>query len=524
MKLLIVDDEKIILEKIISIVGNSDLSVSDIYKAHNVDEAIEILENNNPDVIVTDIKMPQRSGLELLEHVHEKYDFKPVILLTGYFDYEYVKSSINSEVFTYLLKPIDDKTLITAIKKSVDKLSAHNKSNQLYKTFKDYFDTNSASAIKKIFENYLFNISPNQNIDTGFSYFGIELTKFRLIAIQSNGSIDDNRLKSEHFCTKYIEDYLIRRFDNSITFSFGNIVFYVWEVKEDNDFVDAEKLLKEFKSLCYDVNKNYFTGVNVGISEVETDIQKLSILRKHTSECLNTLFHSESENLLFYNDMLHDNSNLYQIDLHIQDIISAIRRADSTDALNSLELILSGLQNKSTKQYTNTLALIIANLRFMIYDTNYTFLDQIKEPDLLGLEESKVQQEAENVRKWIRSICKAVKEAKKEKANSLIKSINDYINLNYGNNIGLMEAGIALGRNSSYISRLIKEQTGKNFTQLLTEKRMGEAKRLLKNTNMKIHEIALEVGYTNFRYFNKIFKNTMNMSANDYRKIITTFD
>ena len=75
-----------------------------------------------------------------------------------------------------------------------------------------------------------------------------------------------------------------------------------------------------------------------------------------------------------------------------------------------------------------------------------------------------------------------------------------------------------MGRNPSYVSRLIKEYTGKNFTQLLTDKRIHEAKHLLKDTSLKVGEIAERVGYVNVRYFNRVFKATMNMSANDYRK------
>lgn len=98
------------------------------------------------------------------------------------------------------------------------------------------------------------------------------------------------------------------------------------------------------------------------------------------------------------------------------------------------------------------------------------------------------------------------------------------INGHYQENVGLADVSRQLGRNPSYVSRLIKECTGKNFTSLLTARRMEAAKHLLKNTNLKIAEIAEKTGYPNVRYFNRVFKTSMNMSANDYRSFTNAFE
>lgn len=69
----------------------------------------------------------------------------------------------------------------------------------------------------------------------------------------------------------------------------------------------------------------------------------------------------------------------------------------------------------------------------------------------------------------------------------------------------------------------MREHTGKSFTQLLTDKRMQEAKNLLKETNLKVMEVAERTGYTNVRYFTRVFKATVNMSPNDYRNFSAAF-
>lgn len=129
----------------------------------------------------------------------------------------------------------------------------------------------------------------------------------------------------------------------------------------------------------------------------------------------------------------------------------------------------------------------------------------------------------EYLRKWLAQMCTLVSEAQKERSNSLVSAVCEYINTNYAQPIGLAEASRHVERNASYISRLIRECTGKSFTQILTDKRMQEAKKLLKETNLKVNEVAERTGYMNVRYFTRIFKAAMNMSPSDYRSLSAAF-
>lgn len=99
-----------------------------------------------------------------------------------------------------------------------------------------------------------------------------------------------------------------------------------------------------------------------------------------------------------------------------------------------------------------------------------------------------------------------------------------YIKSNYNQSISLTSVSEYVQRNPSYVSRLIRQHTGKNFTMILTEKRVEASKRLLKETDKKITDISDLVGYPNQRYFNRVFSSYVGMAPNDYRKITQTFD
>ena len=107
--------------------------------------------------------------------------------------------------------------------------------------------------------------------------------------------------------------------------------------------------------------------------------------------------------------------------------------------------------------------------------------------------------------------------------NYLVKQIMDFINSNYEKPLSLHYLSDEFHRSIPYISKLLKQQTDRSFTEILTELRIEKAKNLLKTTSLHINEIGIRIGYPNTRYFSKIFKQKVGMTPNDYRKIIDKF-
>ena len=107
--------------------------------------------------------------------------------------------------------------------------------------------------------------------------------------------------------------------------------------------------------------------------------------------------------------------------------------------------------------------------------------------------------------------------------NGLIQQIYKYLNDNFSQPIGLTNVSEHVNRNPSYISRFIKQATGRKFSEILVELRLEEAKKLLRSSNLKITQIAEQVGYPNLQYFTRVFTGQMNMTPAEYRKITTYF-
>ena len=107
MKILIVDDEDIQRQKLVQLISESPLSFSDILCAPEVPTAIDIIETHHPDIVLSDIRMPVKNGLDLAQYVKETYPEILVILITGYSEFKYAQAAIRYNVFDYILKPFE---------------------------------------------------------------------------------------------------------------------------------------------------------------------------------------------------------------------------------------------------------------------------------------------------------------------------------------------------------------------------------------------------------------------------------
>jgi two-component system, response regulator YesN len=121
-KVVIADDEKLILKNLAQIIDWQGLDCEIIGTAQNGQEVMEIIENQQADLLLTDISMPEMSGIELLKTLNQ-IDNKPmVILISGYDDFEYAKEAIKNNAFDYILKPIDYDELEDCVKRALNKL------------------------------------------------------------------------------------------------------------------------------------------------------------------------------------------------------------------------------------------------------------------------------------------------------------------------------------------------------------------------------------------------------------------
>ncbi len=526
MTILIVDDEKLLRDKLQSLLENSELTIDRIYLSENAVDAIRVIDEKSPDIILSDICMPIKSGLELAAYVNETHPQTPVILITGYSDFEYAQAAIKNRAFDYILKPVEPEKLIASVQKAQKNLELEEKHQRLYAVLQEYFSNNLELVRRQFIGDLLFRRIPYLDAEQQRETFQLDFTTYRLVAVSCSTAVESGRMEGQYYCTHLTEKYIQRLFPKTVTYVFGNRIFFLWSVTEKDSFADSEAVLAMLKRTLAYARENFLGMLSAGISQVSDTLANLQTLRQQTSECLDMLEESGRNEFLFYEDIAEDDTERWELENSIQALVAAIRFGNRAAALRQFEQVTCALRENTPGCVVSSCLVIVSNVSILLHELNVeaAYVTELTNKIFPLLREDNVEACLGVLSHWIGEVCQVVGNQLQGKRNVVVNGVRDFINLHYSEPIGLEEASRAVGRNSSYVSRLIKEHTGKNFTQLLTDKRIQEAKRLLKETSLKVGDVATRVGYVNVRYFNRVFKAAVNMSAHDYRSFTNTFD
>ncbi|OIJ21274.1 hypothetical protein BKP45_00370 [Anaerobacillus alkalidiazotrophicus] len=121
-KVILVDDEKLIVESLKNTVLWEAMNCQVVATANNGRQAIEVYEKYNPDIVITDIKMPDMNGIDFLEAIFPKRKSDKVIVLSGFDEFEFARDALQYKAFQYLLKPVDREELYQVIEKAIKEI------------------------------------------------------------------------------------------------------------------------------------------------------------------------------------------------------------------------------------------------------------------------------------------------------------------------------------------------------------------------------------------------------------------
>lgn len=124
-QLLIVDDQPDLVEDLATNMDWESIGISSVYQAHSANEALDTMKATQIDIVITDIRMPGISGLDLIDAIKTSWNHVKCILLSGYNDFEYAQRALRQQASAFLLKPVEDEELMQAVKKAIEDLEQH---------------------------------------------------------------------------------------------------------------------------------------------------------------------------------------------------------------------------------------------------------------------------------------------------------------------------------------------------------------------------------------------------------------
>lgn len=532
LKLMIVDDEAVIRSGMATIVDWDSLGIELVAEASNGRDALSQALLLEPDIVITDIKMPLVSGVDFARMLLEKRPKTRIIFLTGYSDFEYMRKAVRLGVDDYLLKPIKVSELEVLIKRisadiiseqekmqqesSVTKLLARNRPIlrgncfQLFMTGKcqvsffkaeavqlgiplrachyaavafDIDDYNRVSAQEE--RDYqmryaVLNIAEETLEQIGASAFGYLPLESSLLGIVN---LEYGSLEDVAEACRQIQFYIQRFFDFTVTASIG------MEVERLEDFPASCQLA------CNALKRKIYEGKNrVLLSDGEPPelVQKTILLKKQDENELREAFHMR---------------NNLKLQRKLDEIITTYLSQEQYSAL-------------SIRHFGFTLLMIAL----------HTLEDeQISQEEAYGQnsrlsEELAYYETVDEIRMFIKNVyfrtLQALQRQDTGGRNKIVREAMRYVKQNYASGIQVTDVAAAVYVTPNYFSKIFKQEMGENFTEWLNKFRVEKAKELIHSQPYeKIYEIAEQAGFGDYKYFSFIFKKYTGYTPLTYKKL-----
>lgn len=526
IRVLICEDEKRICKLIQNIISWEELGFEIVDVADTGTEAIEKIKLYSPDVVITDIRMPGCTGLEMIQQV--KSDKIKFIIISGYKQFEYAQSAIKYGVEDYILKPIDKDELTNALIRIKRNLTVSNYSEE-----KDIELKNSKEKIKNNLITYAIldkSFAKDAQISKINNEFKVSFKngKYQAMYLKlfNNNETFDNQDIFNIFIEEFTSIFSEKSYDILHNNYKGGIILFI-NYNEKN-----EKVIKEGVDEYLNIIKKLiskFKGVSfiLSLGKTISDINELHLaifssingVKYRIKYGLNTLINtSEIEEISIKGKNILSDKEIWKL----KNIIEAFNCKEFAYFIDRILLKIHDEYNEEALCFFETLDCINNTIleTFKYMDLNENIIEA-----LLNKYEKIVNFEMDKnilMNKYKLFVLKQLEEislgTNKRELTAVTKA-KKYISDNYQNQITLEEVAEEVEISPGYLSTMFKKELGINFSDYIIELRVEMAKNILKNTNLSIAEITEEVGYTDCRYFSKLFNKIVGIKPSKYRKL-----
>jgi len=542
LKVIIVDDEFLIRELLVEKVDWNKLGCEIVLKASSALELYDYLDEYDADIIITDINMPVVDGLELAETVRSKYPHIRILILTGYNEFEYAKKGIDIGIDGYILKPIDEADIEEIIHKTILSIEKDmNKEIQIEQLMKIIND--NKPHLKELFLKDLVSNAVNaEEVKKKSEFFDMDIsgTFHQIIAIR----FDNKDLVETSTEKKMIKLYRVRMILEELLGDKDGIHIFSKDgddllIYSHNNQVKMEQTLAFFLK---SIKGSYAGHVYVGLGNVKDIVMKLSTSYHEAMEAAayghlqgkKSICHYSETGMIAENDMAE-----YDLEKVINQIKFYVKASLEKEALECMRELFEGIgvyyhvQDNNDLSYLHAqITKVISSLHFMVLSMELDSKTIMTSEEMIGLYQfgklKKIQTIPEGIIFLEEVILKVIGALNKTLINRdayIIDDIEKYIVEKLGDSqLSLTQTANDFYLNPCYLSRLYKQKTGTAFKEHIVNLRIEKAIELLKNTDMKVYEIAEEVGINDPNYFSVCFKKAMNMSVSQYRKDIKQKD
>lgn len=508
-RVIVADDEPVMRKALITLVDWVKLDCEIVSVAMDGQAVIDCIAKTNPHIIITDIKMPIKSGIDVAKYVYENRLNIKIILLTAYADFSYAQQAITYGVSHYVTKTGAVSGIIEAVEKCKRAIGEEHGGAQPA-------ERAAAAFIKSVLEGSVYEsgeiLSEQQRL-------GLELGRYYLAVLDVVFAC--GRTLSASGGTESIS---ARNLETLITDVFAAADVWFIPTAKDRYCVVINNPVTDVAENCAKIAETLFRlaggRVYMGISREHHSCLKLTEAFTEALAALDGRFSCDVKYVYSFGVAEKYSDRSEQVVKLVNRLATIMWNASDGEASKLLQQIFA-LQQEENAEDVRSQGLALVNacrLRLAQMGGSAAELNQVSAVYADKLRWSVFfSGYCETIREFVSEYLKALSETMSYKGDIVLMA-QEYIDKNYLKSITLTQIAESININASYLSRIFKVKTGLSIVDTINRKKIERACELLDAGNFKIYEIAASLGIDDTTYFSHLFKKYMGLSPKNYQE------
>lgn len=536
--LIVVDDEKWVRHGLSTTIDWEAGGIKLLGEAEDGEAACRMIDMNAPDIIITDIRMPGMDGLALLEYIRERRLHCKVIMISGYSDFSYAQKALRFGAHDYVLKPIEETNLLQIVGRCIDDLEKERRKESEFKKMSGYIRESLPLARQRYLEMSLTGQSVTAQSQLHMKWkalnIGLDSERVGVFAVRLHSwgprrSEEDRSLivysignMAEEIGLGWVSCPLDPNQDADLA------VLYSSPLLAGDMEMDRRNYKFKLEKLIHAVHHYLGIQISIGISRERNWAALTQSFNESLHACAFAFFDGCGTT---YDAVelpkMSDKPLLYPGPKNSWDtrLFHAMKLGDETmlkQLLDELDShIISSRELYSPLHLYRGLAALLDRvvchweISCPLPETDHAFINRKK----ITFSASNFSHLNDYLLSIFIELIKDYRAAGSKKR--IIELALDYIQDHFTEALKMNEVAEHLFINPSYFSKIFHEEMGETFSKYVSGLRVSVARRLLKQSTLKVYEVAHQVGYSDFRHFVKVFKDTEGITPEKYRNLGT---
>lgn len=521
LKILIVDDEYLIRNLIRMCLDWEKHGFTIIGEASSALEALDLLEELEPDIIFTDISMPHMDGITFSSKVLDLYPYTKIVIITGYDEFDYAQRSIKLGVSDFILKPIRAAELLDVANKLKHQIEEERARDEQLETLRKELERNLPVLREKFVASWLEgNIAKDElrdkcryyNMPSVIQEGNVQAAVIE-VALSAKDKTEEQLLLKEMQCKNRAEAF----------FEHDERIMVVSDAKNRIVMLAmnrAENLLNDCERLITVLAKAFDCEINIGVGRLHESLEDVPESYREACRALRYKVFTGKNQVIYYDDVVASRGQQYRSNPDmLQQLYFYISAGAADHAMKILHQIFD-ISFSDASQIRLAIMDVVTHCIHAAIEQQVDGEHVFKKDTLTAILSADDLPEAmRQIEDYVRHLAEQIDAKSRGDKQDLVSQVKAYIEDNLGDpDLKLQSVAELFYVSPGHLSRLMKQETGQSFVTYLTNQRMKKAAALLRETDLRGYQIGEQVGIPDPHYFSHVFKKNTGMSISEYRE------